>query len=44
MKIKLLIPPDEKLEQEFQNFCFKSKPYDFCSVKSRILRNSKIQE
>ena len=44
MKIKQLIPPDEKLEQEFQNFCFKSKPYDFCSIKSRTLRNAKITE
>jgi hypothetical protein len=44
MKIKQLIQFDEKLNKEFYDFCCKSQPYDFCSIKSRLLRNIKIQE
>ena len=44
MKIKQLIQFDEKLNKQFHDFCFKSQPYDFCSIKSRSLRNIKIQE
>jgi len=43
-EIKQIDEFDESFYQLFLNFCIKSKPYDFCCLKSSNLRNSKIKE
>jgi hypothetical protein len=43
-EIKLIDKFDNNFYYLFLNFCIKSKPYDFCSLKSINLRNLKIKE
>ena len=43
MKITQLKDPAEAWPY-FYEFCVKSKPYDFCSFKSKILRDHKIKD
>ena len=42
MKITQVKDPTE-VWAHFYNFCVKSKPYDFCSIKSKALRDRKIK-
>jgi hypothetical protein len=44
VEIKQLITPNEDFYNYFLQYCIKSKPYDFCELKSFKLRNSKIKE
>jgi hypothetical protein len=44
IEIKQLDSNNKELFDIFHNFCIKSKPYDFCSLKSSSLRSFKIKE
>jgi hypothetical protein len=43
-EIKQVDHNNKELFDMFYNFCIKSKPYDFCSLKSPSLRSMKIKE
>jgi hypothetical protein len=44
VEIKQLISPNEDFYNYFLQYCIRSKPYDFCELKSFKLRNAKIKE
>ena len=44
VEIKQLITPNEDFYNYFLQYCIRSKPYDFCELKSFKLRNAKIKE
>ena len=44
MKIKRLTHISETFKKQFILFCEKSKPFDFCQSRSRLLRYQKINE
>ena len=44
VEIKQLIAPNNDFYNYFLQYCIKSKPYDFCELKSFKLRNAKIKE
>ena len=44
VEIKQLISPNEDFYNYFLQYCIRSKPYDFCELKSLKLRNAKIKE
>ena len=44
VQIKQLITPNEDFYNYFLQYCIRSKPYDFCELKSFKLRNAKIKE
>lgn len=44
VQIKQLITPNDDFYNYFFQYCIKSKPYDFCELKSFKLRNAKIKD